>query len=245
MDTGIMRAGASRDAVTGREASASERIVAALRSDILSGDLRPRARLNQRDLAKRFGVSRIPVRDALRTLASEGLVVATDQQGVAVAPLTTADLQELYELRLAIEPLITRLALPNFGRGEIARMQHWMEVMDQTDDEAEWLEANDRFHSVIYAKADRPRMIELCRQLRQHTGRYVRVFLSVLHGREQLSRDHAMILDAASRGDGVALESLVKAHLSSTYDPLFRYLAQEELRAEGAAARGNPAARST
>lgn len=209
--------------------TATERALRRLRREILTGGLAAGARLNQRELAEWLGVSRIPVREALRTLATEGLVVLRDHAAATVPPLSSEDLQELYELRMAVEPVVSRIALPSVGRAEILQMKELLGVMEVAEAEQEWLEANERFHLLVYGRADRPRMIELCRQLREQTGRYLRVHLEALENRDHLQIEHQMIFDAAARGDGVALEALVKAHLSTTYDMIFKFLLRNEM----------------
>src|SRR5574341_2129525 len=97
-------------------------VVARLRERILSNELGPGTRLNQADLAVELGVSRIPVRDALHQLAAEGLVLLRGRAGATVGELSIADLQELYELREAVEPLASRLATVNIGRAHLLRM---------------------------------------------------------------------------------------------------------------------------
>ncbi|MGH8874023.1 MAG: GntR family transcriptional regulator [Acidimicrobiia bacterium] len=219
----------ARIRVESEEGTAVHRAVSELRSRILSGALPAGAKLNQRELARAMGLSRIPIREALRSLASERLVSIKDHAGAVVAPLSTTDLQELYELRMAVEPLLSRMALPSVGRAEVLQMEEWLRRMEVTPDDAGWLEANERFHVLIYGQANRPRMIDLCRQLRQQTGRYLTLHLSAIEDRDHLQIEHQMIYEAVAQGDGVAVESLVKAHLSTTYDKIFKYLLRAEM----------------
>jgi DNA-binding GntR family transcriptional regulator len=211
------------------EGTAVGRAVTELRSRILSGMLPAGARLKQRELALELGVSRIPVREALRALASERLVTIRDHSGAVVAPLSTTDLQELYELRMAVEPMLSRIALSSVGRSELIQMRRWLDAMRASTDSAAWLQANEGFHWLIFGKANRPRMVDLCRQLRQQTDRYLQLHLSDIEGRDHLQTQHEMIFEAVERGDGTAVEALVKAHLSTTYDKIFAYLLRSEM----------------
>src|ERR1700755_2598780 len=102
--------------------SAAGRVAQAVRQRLLSGELRPGTRLSQQQIATEYGVSRMPARDALQALASEGLVDVSATTAV-VRRLSVPELQELYELREAVEPLLTRLAVPNVGRAELTRMK--------------------------------------------------------------------------------------------------------------------------
>src|SRR5687768_7127360 len=89
--------------------------ISAIRHEILSGTLPPNGRVHINELAARLQMSPIPVREALRALASEGLLVAVPQRGYRVRATSTADLEETYRLRLLLDPLATRLAVPNLS----------------------------------------------------------------------------------------------------------------------------------
>ncbi len=91
--------------------TAGQAAAALIREKILSGELPPGAELNQNELASALGMSRIPIRDALRSLGGEGLIVLREHSTATVAPLSRDDLQELYDIRVAIEPRLCREAL--------------------------------------------------------------------------------------------------------------------------------------
>lgn len=199
--------------------------VVALRRRIIRGDLLPGQRLHQEVLAGELGVSRIPVRDALQALAAEGLVeFKGGRSGAVVTEMTVSDLEELYELRGAIEPMASRLGTPNIGRADLLRMKEFFEQMDRTDDGAAWLEANTAFHALLYRRSNRSRMIAMIELLRKQTDRYLHLHLAVIGNTEHLQEEHKLILQAAERGDASAVESLTRAHLSSSHDFILRYL---------------------
>ena len=160
--------------------SAAGRVARDLRQRMLSGELRPGTRLSQQKVASEYGVSRMPARDALQALASEGLV-DTDATTAVVRRLSVTELQELYELREAVEPLLTRIAVPNVGRAELTRMSALLDRMEADPSPAEWLECNTAFHALIYLQANRPRMIQITEQLRRLTDRYLYLHLSLIH----------------------------------------------------------------
>ena len=141
--------------------NAAVRVASQLRSEILEGDIAPGLGLSQQSLAERFGVSRIPVRDALQILAAEGVVHPASNATAVVTGMSVAELQELYELREAIEPLATQLAVPNVGRADHLTMRKRLQVMEDYADTRTWLAANAEFHAAVYTRANRPRMIEL------------------------------------------------------------------------------------
>src|ERR1700733_9632885 len=129
--------------------NSAARLASQLRTDILQGDIAPGSRLSQQSIAERFGVSRIPVRDALQVLAGEGLVHPTSNATAVVTGMSIAELQELYELREAIEPLATQLAVPNVGRAEHLTMRKQLRIMDEHADARTWLAANATFHAAV------------------------------------------------------------------------------------------------
>ncbi len=204
------------------------RVLDVLRSRIISGQLGPGCRLNQAELAESLGVSRIPIRDALQALAGEGLVTL-NPRGASVTEMSIADLQELYELRGAIEPVASRLATPNLGRAHLLRMEQLQAAMETTSDDLDWLEANTAFHATLYERSNRPRMIRLIENLRHQTDRYLHLHLRRVGHSEHIHAEHRRILDAARRGDAPAVEALTRAHLETAHEFILRQLLEREV----------------
>ncbi len=203
---------------------AAARIASALRTEILHGDLAPGSKLAQVGLAGRFGVSRIPVRDALQILAGEGLIQPLANATAAVTSMSVQELQELYDLREAIEPMTTRIALPNVGRADILFMRKQLGVMAHSTDARAWLAANTEFHAAVYRRANRPRTIELIEQLRHQTDRYIYLHLEGIGQTEYLETEHEAIFAAVERGDGPLTARLTREHLASAHDHILTYL---------------------
>lgn len=223
--------------------NATETVVAQLRSDILLGDIAPGSRLSQQSIAARFGVSRIPVRDALQVLAGEGLVEPAPNATARVRGLSVAELDELYELREAIEPLATAIAVPNVSRADILMMRTQLDVMDERADTRSWLAANADFHAAVYTRASRPRMVELVEQLRGLTDRYVYLHLEVIGQTEHLDSEHRAILAAVENGDGALTARLTREHLATSHDYILRYLLENPAAAGGIDAVRGPGGR--
>jgi len=210
--------------VTAASESAGSRVAQGLRDRLRTGALAPGTVLSQAEIAAEYGVSRIPVRDALHILSTEGLV-DLGVSGAVVTGLSIAELQELYEMREAIEPVVTAIAVPNVGRAETTQMSALLDRME-TDGigAAEWLEANAAFHALIYTRADRPRMVELTEQLRRLTDRYVYLHLEVIGDVEHLHEEHRQILAAVRHGDPREVAELTRLHLETSHDFILRYL---------------------
>ncbi len=204
--------------------SAASRIAAVLRTEILHGQVAPGSRLSQLSIAERFGVSRIPVRDAIQLLAGEGLLHPTSKATAIVTGMSVPELQELYELREAIEPLATQIAVPNVGRADILSMRKQMQLMESSNEAPIWLAANAEFHASVYKRASRPRMIELVEQLRRLTDRYLYMHLEGIGQTEHLHAEHAAILSAVESGDAALAASLTREHLATSHDFILSYL---------------------
>jgi DNA-binding GntR family transcriptional regulator len=209
--------------------NAADRVAAQLRSEILQADIAPGSRLSQQSVAARFGVSRIPVRDALQVLAAEGLVVPTPNATATVTGLSVSELEELYELREAVEPLVTELAVPNVGRADVVTMRRQLEVMDDHVDVRAWLAANADFHAAVYTHASRPRMIELVERLRRLTDRYLYLHLKVIGQTGHLDAEHRRILAAVENGDAQLAAQLTKQHLATSHNLILTYLLETQV----------------
>ena len=204
--------------------SSAARIAAQLRVEILHGDVAPGSKLAQVGLADRFGVSRIPVRDALAILAGEGLVQPLSNATAIVTRMSVEELQELYDLRLSIEPRTTEIAVPNVGRADILYMRKQLAIMSEALDARTWLAANTEFHAAVYRRANRPRTIELIEQLRRLTDRYVFMHLEVIGQAGHIGIQHEEILAAAERGDAATTARLTSDHLKHAHDNILGYL---------------------
>ncbi len=114
--------------------TAGQQAAQLIRERILSGALAPGAPLNQKDLASALGMSRIPIRDALRTLASEGLIQMRAHATAVVSNLGVSDLRDLYELRLALEPALCRAAVHQLQSEDLSEMERWLDTMVTASD---------------------------------------------------------------------------------------------------------------
>lgn len=207
--------------------SAAARVARGLRDRVSNGVLGPGTTLSQAAIAAEYGVSRIPVRDALQSLATDGLVELHGGTAV-VTPMSIEDLQELYELREALEPVATRLAVPFVGRAGVTRMSTMLTLMDDPKTPpGQWVETNAAFHAEVYMLAGRPRTIALVEQLRRLTDRYVYFHLDVVGDATHLQDEHRQILRAVEAGDGDAAAELTRLHLASSHQAVLRYLLTE------------------
>lgn len=209
------------------ERTAGQVATTLIREKILSGDLPPGAELNQNELATALGMSRIPIRDALRSLGGEGLIVLRAHSTATVAPLSVADLQELYDIRVAIEPKLSRQALEHIGEAEVEVLRSALDRLERVNDR-DWSSANVAFHRAIYTNAPKPRSIEIIDRAREATDRYLRLYHRL--DRATDLEEHRQIFDAVVARQSRRLEALITAHLSAGYETMLTYL--EDLPAE-------------
>ncbi|MDR7468415.1 MAG: GntR family transcriptional regulator [Armatimonadota bacterium] len=202
----------------------SEAVTGSLREAILSGRLAQGEYLRQRALSKEYGVSEVVVREALRRLEVEGLVEILPRRGARVSQLTVEDLYELYDLRIFLEELLTRYAVPNCTTDDLARAEALLEKMAQERDPLRWLRLNRDFHTTLCRPSRRPRLLRLHEELRVASDRYLRVSLALLSRFDVAQREHGDILEAYRRRDAEDAARRAGAHLRQVRDMIAAFL---------------------
>lgn len=199
-----------------RPPTAQEAVFAEIRREILAGNMPPGTQVLPDQLAAEYGVSRIPVRDALRLLESEGLVSYAAYHGYQVTRLTEAELLELQRLRGILEDEAVRVGAPKVAAPELEVMNTALAEMDeheQADDLASWGVAHRRFHFALYESAGMPNLTRILGQAWDasdlYRSRYLRTRPGLLRG---ASAGHRPILTAAQAKDPDTLLTLMQQH---------------------------------
>jgi len=191
--------------------------VDALRQMILDGELPPGARLSERALGERLGVSRTPLREALRMLASEGLVRHEPNRGAVVAPLDRADIEATFELLAALEGLAGELAAQRIDAAQLAEIKalHFeMRAHHARGDRAAYFRANQEIHRHIAAAAANPVLVETFERLNARVKR-VRYAANLTPERwAKAVEEHERMIAALDARDGAALRAILEAHLA-------------------------------
>jgi DNA-binding GntR family transcriptional regulator len=207
----------------------AEQIAARLRDDVLSGELPAGRRLSQEALAEQFEVSRVPVRDALRMLQAEGLVSSHPRYGTTVAELSIPDLEELYQMRVALEPVVARLATPNVRPADLEEMARCLAVMkDAEAPNGEWFEAHAAFHRALNVRSGRQRMCDLVDSLRGQTERYLRAYRLITWPATDLQVEHELIHSTVERGDPDEVAAITRQHLEVVWDRMVEFLRRRD-----------------
>ena len=191
-------------------------LVERLRERIVAGVLPPGAPLRQEELAADFGVSRIPVRDALAQLQAEGLVELRASGGVRVATLTAEACAELFDLRVLLEGDALRHAVPRHTPRTLQRAASVQAELELADDPLDWVAGDRAFHEALYAPGARPRTLDIVRVLRNAVERFAVRRLSHDARRAAWRAEHRALLDAVAAGDAAAAGERLAAHLRAT-----------------------------
>lgn len=202
-----------------REKPRAEAVAEQLRQAILDGGLAPGERIKQDAVAKQFGVSRLPVREALKALAGEGLVMLERDVGATVTLLDPRELLEIYRLREAIEPMMITAAAQRITDAELAEAKQ-LDAAGESCTQAEDVEGyllNDRaFHTCLLSAARMPRAFGIVRNLWQIAERYRRVYTILPHRLEISVVEHRMIVEALERHAAEDAAELYRVHVRRT-----------------------------
>lgn len=196
----------------------SQRVTADIKHLILSGDLAPGSRIRQEELALRFGTSRIPVREALRYLESEGLVTLKPNSGAWVAKLDLAECIEVYKIRERLEPLALAESVLHLEAVQIARLEKLVEHMELSRDTEEFLRLDREFHVSSYAGAGMPELQGLIQRYWNKTQQYRRAFTRLIgpQGKWIINYEHRLIMEGIKRRDCEESASLLHGHIRRT-----------------------------
>jgi len=208
--------------------TAKESIADSLRADILRGKLKSGQALKQDEIAAQFGISKIPVREALVQLKAEGLVNFYPNRGAFVSELSAAEADEIYVMRIALETAVLARAIPNLT---VAHLKHAKEILDAIDREeniAKWGELNWEFHATLYAPAGLPRVMDTIRTLHSNIARYLVLYLAGMAYQKKSQKEHRAILEACRHGDIEKAVAVLVVHLQGASDHLVAFLNKQE-----------------
>ena len=212
----------------------------AIRDGILHGNYAEGEPLRQDALAEELGVSRIPIREALRQLEAEGLVTFNPHRGAIVSSLSLGEIEEVFELRTTIETDLLRRAVPRLTPEQLDQAD---EVLDRyasalrSGDVSMWGELNWQFHSTLYAPAGRPVTMGIVQRLHQQSDRYLRMQLALTHGETRANDEHRAIAAAVRSADVKRATVLMREHIAGAGRSLLEFLGNSR---EEKAGRGRP-----
>jgi DNA-binding GntR family transcriptional regulator len=190
-----------------------------LRAEIVAGERSPGSRLRQVEIARRFGVSTTPVREALAMLQREGLVRLHPQRGAVVFIPTVADLREHYEIRAALEALAAARTAEVFDPEWAAPLEELLAEMRTGPPAARYLELNQRFHTALYEHSGRRKLVDMIAALRDASSAYLHIYRAAADFPvERLDAEHRAMLEACVARDPEAAAEATRLHLERTVD---------------------------
>lgn len=196
---------------------------ATIRRQILIGELAAGQRIDQDAEAQRIQVSRMPIREALRRLEAEGLVEIAHHRGAHVRAMSGDDLEELYVMRIALEPVAGRLGAVQITSeilGELNDLLPRMESIVSEVDAVAWLKVDWIFHSTLYESAQHPRLLRTIQGLWEEVGRYRKLKLAFREELELSLAEHRAVIDACVRHDGIEVEQIIRDSLERSRQTL-------------------------
>ena len=201
-----------------RDGAASARIAHSIREDILGGRLAPGERIRQEDIAERFGASRLPVREALRTLETDGLVTLVANTGAWVSRLTLEECVEIYQTRERIEPLLLRYAIPRYPDDRVDKLSALSGQMEKSADVEDFLLLDRRFHLLSYEGSSTSVISGLVNRLWNSTQHYRRAYTRSLdlHRWRIVHEEHHLLTSSLRDGDSRGAERVLEAHIRRT-----------------------------
>lgn len=204
-----------------------------LRRQILRGELKPGERLMEISLANKLGVSRTPIREAIRKLENEGLVVMVPRRGAHVAEITRQELNDVLEIRKSLEVLAIRRANEYMTAKDIKELRAAEEafaiLVEMKDADLTKLgEADEHFHDIIYKGTNNRRLIQILNNLREQMYRFRVEYLKDKDVRQTLVKEHDSIVRALEERDVEEAVRLTKLHIDNQYRSINQELDQRD-----------------
>jgi DNA-binding GntR family transcriptional regulator len=196
-----------------RGATTPDLIADTLREEILRGVAEPGQALRQEELADRFGVSRLPVRDALLRLEAQGLVHVYPNRGAFVISLSADEVREIYDLRILLEGDVIERAVPRMSADDWRRIDAAHAEATRSAGSPDWAEGDWAFHRALYTPASRPRQLAMIETLRGTVARYSPAHEVLPSGTSSWLADHDAILEACRARAAVAARKRVEEHV--------------------------------
>jgi DNA-binding GntR family transcriptional regulator len=196
-----------------RGSTTPDLIAESLRDEILRGTIPPGQPLRQEELADRFGVSRLPVRDALLRLEAQGLVEVFPNRGAYVVSLSAGEIAEIYDLRILLEGDAIERAVPRMSAEDWRRIDAAREAATRSADGPDWADGDWQFHRALYLPAGRPRQLAMIDTLRGTVARYWSAYSALPTRTAEWLADHDAILEACRSRASAAARRRLGDHL--------------------------------
>jgi DNA-binding GntR family transcriptional regulator len=213
-------------------ATAQQEAYLFLREQILSGELSAKSRVNPAEVADKLGISRMPVREALRQLDAEGLVTMRPNRAAFVASLSASEVEDLFAIRTALEVMAVGHAVRNLSDDALAELVAMMDRMDRArDDRHEWLKRHEDFHQAICDIGPRKRLALEVRRIRLAIRPYLLAYMKIFDRVEMPGLEHSSLVDALASRDVSRAENAMREHVANPGMGLIEFLRRRDAEA--------------
>jgi len=210
----------------------SQKVYRALKMEIIKGSLKPGTKPSEGKIAEQLGVSRTPVREALKQLAVEGFVKTNPNLGVVVVEFSLEDIREVLQVRKVLEGLATSIAAKKINKAEIKKLEKIIEQMSisiNNNDLLAYSDLNGEFHNLILKVCGNKRLTKICVNLSSSEHRFkIRSLRGNLERLKYSLKEHQEIVKALKKGDSIQAERLSQLHLDSILKNILAYEGKEE-----------------
>lgn len=207
-----------------------EIVFESMREAILSGVLEPGERLMEIQLAEEMGVSRTPVREAIRKLELENFVVMIPRKGAYVAGVSLKDVADVFEIRSALEGLAAGLAAERITDDELEQMEQalFFRTSENEMDLEQIVKSDTDFHALVYRASRNERLVQILENLREQIQRFRSTSLAVPGRNKSAIEEHRMIVEALRNHDSEEAQSLAMAHIVTAENVMFETLRKND-----------------
>ncbi|WP_242985428.1 GntR family transcriptional regulator [Vallitalea okinawensis] len=203
----------------------------ALREAILKGDLKPGERLMEKQLAEKMGVSRTPIREAIRKLELEGLVVMVPRKGAQVAEITEKDVRDVLEVRAALEELAVKLACAKISDHEVKQLKEAINEFEEArrkGDLETLVQLDIRFHDIIFKSTANDKLEQIINNLREQMFRYRLAYLRNESYHDKITDEHKDIAEALVEKDVERACRTAKQHIQNQEKAVINMMHEEQ-----------------
>lgn len=202
-----------------------------LREAILKGDLKPGERLMEIQLSNRLGVSRTPIREAIRMLEQEGLAVTIPRKGAQVAKMTEKDMEDVLQIREVLDELAASIACEQITEDELAKLRETMQEFEEsttTADVSRIAAADVRFHDIIYRATGNPRLENILNNLREQMYRYRVEYLKDEKSYPVLVQEHRRIIEGLTQRNKEMVSAAMQTHVRNQVSAIKEIIREQE-----------------
>lgn len=198
---------------------------------IITGELKPGERLMEVQLAEKLGVSRTPVREAIRKLELEGLVVMVPRKGAFVSDVSLKDIIDVFEVRETLEGLASYLAAERITKEEIDNLT---EILRRTKENVEKgdnqgiIECDVKFHDAVFNASRNEKLIQIMANLQEHIHRFRIIYVNMAERANRLVEEHGELLNAIKSGNAQQARKLAVKHIEGIQREVIKELSQDK-----------------